>query len=109
MRSWSTRRKLLVGIAVGLFACALLIGAGIVLYPKPRVIGGIHGMMGPGSQAYREDFKCLGIPYDFCPDWPDYGCRYFCYGLTTDRQCSIETFNVSEQSPGITRTPTACH
>ena len=108
MRAWSTRRKLLLGLAVGLFTCALLIGAVIVFYPKPRVVGGLNGMIGPGQQAYREDFKCLGVPYDFCPNWPDYGCDYLCYGLTYDRQCTTETFAVSDQGSQTTRTPTPC-
>ncbi len=61
-------------------------------FPKERVVGGLRGgPIGPGETAYREDYVCLGLKYDFCPDWPDYGCDRLCFGAVVARTGSIET------------------
>jgi hypothetical protein len=99
------RRRLLTVTAITMAACVLCIAALIVFSPKERVVGGLRGgPIGPGESEYREDYQCLGIASEFCPDWPDYGCDYLCYGLVYDRECSFETL----ESGGVTREPTAC-
>ena len=65
-----TRRK---GVAVVL-GVVLLVALVLWAFPKERAVGGLRGgPIGPGESAYREDYVCLGVPYDFCPNWPDYG------------------------------------
>lgn len=85
---------------------ALLLAAAAFFFPKERVVGGLRGgPIGPGETAYREDYTCVGVPYDFCPNWPDYGCDYLCFGIVTSRTCSMETY---QETQGITRIPIAC-
>ena len=73
--------------AVSILAVILLV---LFFYPKPRVVGGLRGMIGPNETAYREDYSCFGIKHDFCPNWPDYGCDYLCYGIKYNKLCSIQ-------------------
>jgi hypothetical protein len=92
-----------VGAMVGV---VVLIAVVLWLWPKERVVGGLRGgPIGPGETAYREDLVCLGVKYDFCPNWPDYGCDRLCFGAVVDRTCSIESYEPAE---GRVRTPTAC-
>ena len=86
---------------------AILIGvAALWFYPKARVVGGLRGgPIGPGESDYREDFACLGVAYDCCPDWPDYGCDKLCFGWTVGRTCSIETYDPAR---GVVRTSAVC-
>ncbi len=99
------RRRILILGGILVVTCVLCIAAMIWFSPKPRVIGGLRGgPIGPGEQAYREDFACLGFPTEFCPNWPDYGCDYLCYGVVYGRECSVETFT----DGGLTRQPTEC-
>ncbi len=73
---------------------AVLTATVVWFFPKERVFGGLRGgPIGPGENAYREDYVCLGISYDYCPDWPDYGCDRLCFGLVTGRTCSMETYD----------------
>lgn len=102
-----TARKLLIAGGVLLTVCVLVIVV-LVFLKQQRVVGGLRGgPIGPNESAYREDYKCLGIPYDFCPNWPDYGCDYLCYGFVYAKECSIETFKGGD-TPGFVREPTAC-
>lgn len=95
-RSWVT---LLIGL--GLLAAILLWA-----FPKERVVGGLRGgPIAPGEAAYREDYVCLGLRYDFCPNWPDYGCDRLCFGAVMARTCSIETYDAAE---GLARIPAVC-
>jgi len=95
-RSWGTW---LVGL--GLLAAILLWA-----FPKQRVVGGLRGgPIPPGEAAYREDYVCLGVGYDFCPNWPDYGCDRLCFGAVVARSCSIETYDAAE---GLVRAPAEC-
>lgn len=85
---------------------ALLIGIILWAFPKERVVGGLRGgPIGPGESAYREDYVCLGVPYDFCPNWPDYGCDRLCFGAVVARTCSIETYHPED---GLVRLPAEC-
>jgi len=85
---------------------ALLIVIVLWACPKERVVGGLRGgPIGPGESAYREDTICLGVSYDFCPDWPDYGCDRLCFGAVVGRTCSIETY---ESEEGLIRAPAEC-
>ena len=85
----------------------LIIVVGIpVFYPKPWVVGGLSG--GPlvsRQTAYREEFSCIGvkltIPLINCMDC---GAAYPCFGLVTNKQCTIEQYSEA----GIRRTPVAC-
>ena len=78
----------------------------LLFYPKERVTGGLRGgPIGPGASAYREDRACIGVPHNFCPNWPDYGCDRLCFGLTVGRVCSIETY---DPESGVARAPTVC-
>lgn len=93
-------------VLIVLAVAAVLAAAVWFFYPRPRVIGGLRGgPIAPGESAYREDFACIGIPYDFCPPWPDYGCDYWCLGLVTHRTCTMETY---EMQAGLTRDPVPC-
>lgn len=74
-------------------------------FPKRRVIGGLRGgPMGPGQSGYREDYVCIGIKLNFCPNWPDFGCVLLCSGIITNKTCSIE----KDDDGRINRTPVAC-
>ena len=78
----------------------------VFFYPKERVVGGLRGgPIGPGETAYREDYTCTGFAYDFCPNWPDYGCDRLCFGLVSGRTCSLESYDLVK---GISREPAAC-
>jgi hypothetical protein len=94
---------------VGLYVIgmvALLIVVVLRTFPKERVVGGLRGgPIGPGESAYREDTVCLGVPYDFCPNCPDYGCDRLCFGAVVGRTCSIETYEPEE---GLIRVPAQC-
>jgi hypothetical protein len=97
-----TRRKG-VGAVVGV---ALLVAFVLWVFPKERVVGGLQGgPIGPGESAYQEDYVCLGVPYDFCPNWPDYGCDRLCFGAVVARTCSVETYDVET---GLVRVPAEC-
>jgi hypothetical protein len=89
-----------------LLGTALLVAIVLWVFPKERVVGGLRGgPIGPGQAAYREDYACLGAKYDFCPNWPDYGCDRVCFGVVVARTCSIETYDEVE---GVVRTPVEC-
>lgn len=90
-----------------IFLALLILGLSIVFfYPKQRLVGGLRGRpIGPGESAYREDYTCIGIPYDFCPNWLDYGCDYMCFGLVTGENCTVEAYEVGE---GLKRYPNTC-
>lgn len=83
---------------------ALLIVATLFFYPKPRITGELDGFIGPNEESLRTEYTCIGISYDFCPDWPDYGCDYLCYGTPVDPHCFIEATANNQQ----TKTPIAC-
>lgn len=83
--------SLLVKISLAILVFGLLM---VFFFPKERVIGGLRGgPIAPGETAYREDYTCIGIAYDFCPDWPDYGCDYLCFGVVIGRTCSLESYD----------------
>jgi hypothetical protein len=97
-----TRRKGVEAV-VGV---ALLVALVLWVFPKERVVGGLQdGPIGPGESAYREDYVCLGVPYDPCPNWPDYGCDRLCFGAVVARTCSVETYDVET---GLVRVPAEC-
>ena len=83
-------------ILIVLFSLVLLFA---FFYPKERVVGGLRGFVHVNQTAYREDYDCFGVPYDFCPPWPDYGCDYLCYGIVFNKQCFNQTVS------GKTRVP----
>jgi len=86
-------------IVVTILTCILF------LFPKQRVIGGLRGgPIAPGQTAYREDYTCIGIKLNFCPNWPDFGCIYLCSGIITNKTCSIEKYD----GVSMNRTPVAC-
>jgi len=92
---------------VRLLGGAVLLTA-IVLwcFPKERQAGGMRGgPIAPSQSAYREDYICLGVKADFCPNWPDYGCDRLCFGAVVARACSIETYDAEL---GLSRVPTEC-
>ncbi len=90
--------------ALLLFGTGLLVASVLWFFPKERVVGGLRGgPIGPGESAYREDYVCLGVPYDFCPNWPDYGCDRLCFGAVVTRTCSIEMY---DGVTGVVRVPT---
>jgi hypothetical protein len=85
---------------------ALLVASFLWAFPKERVMGGLRsGPIGPDEAAYREDYLCLGVRYDFCPNWPDYGCDRLCFGAVVARTCSIETY---DSDVGLLRAPAVC-
>lgn len=95
--------RLLAEISLVLLVIVLLI---IFFFPKQRVVGGLRGgPIAPGETAYREDYTCIGIAYDFCPNWPDYGCDYLCCGVIIDRICSLESYDPLK---GTSQAQTAC-
>lgn len=86
-------------IVVTILACFLF------LFPKQLVLGGLRGgPIAPGQTADREDYTCIGIKLNFCPNWPDFVCTYFCSGIVTNKTCSIEKYD----DGGMNRTPVAC-
>jgi hypothetical protein len=94
-----------VGV-VSLVTAALLVAIVLWAFPKERVVGGLRGgPIGPGQAAYREDYVCVGLRYDFCPNWPDYGCDHLCFGAVVGRRCSVETY---EAATGMVRMPAEC-
>jgi hypothetical protein len=98
-----SRRRRFAAILLPLLVLGLLI---LFIYPKERVVGGLRGgPIGPGEIAYREDYTCIGIAYDSCPNIPDYGCDCLCFGMVRDRTCTLESYDLVE---GITREPAAC-
>lgn len=98
MRNKKRKLKTLI-IVVSILACALF------LYPMQRVIGGLRGgPIAPGQTAYREDYTCLGIKLNSCPNWPDFGCIFLCSGIITNKTCSIEQYD----SVSMNRMPVAC-
>jgi hypothetical protein len=95
--------RLVAKIFTSLIILSLLI---IFFYPKERVVGGLRGgPIAPGETAYREDYTCLGVSYDYCPSLPDYGCDKLCFGMVTDRICTVESYDVAE---GLRQEPAAC-
>lgn len=97
------RRRRVEAISLLLLILSLLM---IFFYPKQRVVGGLRGgPIAPGERAYREDYTCIGVKYDFCPEWPDYGCDYLCFGLVTGETCTLEQYEVGK---GLERYFTAC-
>jgi len=71
-----------------IFAIILIIIL-IFFYPKPRVEGGLRGfIVNPNATAYRVEYDCLGIPYDYT--FPDGG-EYLCFGVTYNKRCFNET------------------
>jgi hypothetical protein len=97
------RKKAVVAVLVAIVAVG---GAVLCFFPKERVVGGLRGgPIAPGETAYREDYVCVGIGYDFCPNWPDYGCDRLCFGVVTARTCSIETYDVAT---GVVSRPVEC-
>jgi len=93
----NTKSKIIITV------CVLVILL-IVFYPKKRVVGGLRGFIMMNHSVYREEYSCLGIPNDFCPPWPDYGCDYLCYGLIYNRRCYNETAEIG----GTKKTETEC-
>lgn len=92
-------------IAALLICFGVLVTASLVFYPKQRVIGGLRGgPIGLNETAFRVDYACIGVEYDFCPNWPDYGCDYLCVGWLAKRTCSLETYT----QQGLVQSPTAC-
>lgn len=79
----------------------------VFFYPKQRVIGGLGGFYGPGKTAYREDYSCIGIKADVPPgpSCIDCGISYYCFGMITNRVCTMETYHADGT---ITRAPVAC-
>jgi hypothetical protein len=97
------KRTLSPALLVTLLILALTI---LFFFPKERVVGGLRGgPISPGETAYREDYTCTGVAYDFCPNWPDYGCDYLCFGIVSNRSCTLESYEVER---GVTRVPAAC-
>jgi hypothetical protein len=96
------RRRPWVTLLLGVGLLAVLLWA----FPKERVVGGLRGgPIGPGEAAYREDYVCLGVEYDFCPNWPDYGCDRLCFGGLVARTCSVERYDSAE---GVVLVPVEC-
>ena len=92
---------------IQILVLVLLLLGGLItfFYPRERIIGGLRGgPIGPGATAYREEYDCLGFTYDFTPPWPDYGGKFFCYGIRYDRQCFMDT----EGDGRITKVKTGC-
>jgi hypothetical protein len=84
----------------------ILIAVVLFFYPKERVVSGLRGgPVAPGETAYREDYTCVGIKYDFCPNWPDYGCDYLCFGMVSYRVCTLEEYDPLK---GVLRNPIEC-
>lgn len=84
----------------------LLVGVVVLFYPKERIVGGLRGgPIGLNETAYREEYRCLGVPYDFTPPWPDYGGKFLCYGLRYDKQCLIDS---TGPSGGVIKVKTEC-
>ena len=71
-------------LILALFILLILV---VFFFPKARVIGGLRGFIGANEVSYREEYDCIGIENNFCPDWPDYGCDLQCYGLVVNKQC----------------------
>jgi hypothetical protein len=95
-------RGVVLLLAGGLLVIAVLLWA----FPKERVVGGLRGgPIGPGESAYREDYLCLGIKSDVCPNWPDYGCDRLCYGAVVRQTCTIETYDPER---GVLTVPVEC-
>jgi len=85
----------------------LLLGCVVVLfYPKERIVGGLRGgPIGPNETAYREEYRCLGVLYDFTPPWPDYEGKFLCYGVRYNKQCFVDT---TGSSGGVVKVKTEC-
>ena len=91
------------------------------LYPKPRVIGGLHG--GPllyDASAYREEYACLGLGCEYMhQNWfaphtillhclgidygyqqcMDCGIESVCFGMTYNRECYNQTTSGKTDMP----------
>lgn len=76
----------------------------IFFFPKQYVRGGLSGLVGPGSSAYKEEYSCLGIKHSYQQNCADCGNIYLCYGITYGKKCYIETY------PGgkISKEATSC-
>lgn len=66
----------------------VIVGVGVAcLYPRPMSKGGLGGaMIVPGDSAYRETYRCLGVPQNGT-----------CFGLRYDRRCDVERFVMDGQ------------
>lgn len=96
-----SRKKRFITILIALLSLII-----VFFYPKERVVGGLRGgPIAPGETAYRQDYTCIGISYDFCPNWPDYGCDYLCFGMLANRTCTVERYDPLE---GTLREAEAC-
>ena len=91
-----------------LIVLALIVLWLFTLPPKRSVVGGIGGFWGPGKTAYREDYTCIGLNVALPPFGvlADGGLTYWCFGILTNRVCTIES--VTQESK-IIRTPVTCH
>ena len=90
-----------------LIVVALIALCFFTLPPKQSVVGGIGGFWGPGKTAYREDYTCIGLNIGLPPlgVTADGGLTYWCFGILTDRVCTIESVT---QHSEIIRTPVTC-
>lgn len=97
------KTKRLAMIAIVTLAALTLI---LTFRPKQWVIGGlVGGPLPPYATAYREEYECIGIKLIVLPDCADCGASHPCYGILTERSCSIEEYN---PVLGVMRTPVAC-
>ncbi|MFH0830370.1 MAG: hypothetical protein V1887_04405 [Candidatus Aenigmatarchaeota archaeon] len=82
-------KKKLLAIVVILVVIGALIA---IFYPKARVVGGLRGFVAADATAYREEFDCAGIRYDYCPEQiMDYGCDYLCFGMLYSQKCYVQS------------------
>jgi len=84
---------------------AVLIALVVFFFPKERVVGGLRGFIDKSDVAYKEEYDCIGIAHDFCPNWPDYGCDLQCYGMTFNKKCYNEFIGADNK---ITKTEATC-
>ena len=74
-------------------------------YPRKRVENELRGFIAPNATTIRAEYSCFGVSYDFCPEWPDYGCDFLCYGITYGKKC----FNETATSSGTQKVPIECN
>ena len=95
-------KKILIVILIVILSLVLI---SAFFYPKQRVFGGRGGPIAINGKVYLEEYSCFGIKYNFCPNWPDYGCDLLCYGLVFDKKCYNETY---EDGGKHTKMPISC-
>ena len=84
-------KKCLIIIVVLIFISAIYFS----MFPQRRIVGGLRGgPIAPIEQVLVTKYSCFGIPYDYCPPWPDYGCDALCYGIVYGKKCYEQSYRV---------------